>query len=121
MTDTLWHSYEANGKIYIGEVGSQFAIVSTAKLDVVTDKGRKKIRDDVARIVRAVNRDHAFDEVVKALRKIAIRKHVRMGYDGTEIPNGFSCDVCHSEWDEGDPERHTTTCCAVLAKAGGAS
>ena len=45
-----------------------------------------------------------------ALRRIALRRHVRMGYGGTEIPNGGGCVLCGDEWEANEPESHELTC-----------
>ena len=48
-----------------------------------------------------------------ALRDLAIIHHVRLGENGSTVPNGKSCAVCKMEWNEGDKERHTDMCLAA--------
>lgn len=47
------------------------------------------------------------------LRRFAIKRHVRLGYNGDEIPNGGSCAICMGEWGEGFSEQHARTCPVV--------
>lgn len=56
------------------------------------------------------------DELRAALRRHALRRHVRMASGGGEIPNGGSCELCGSGWREGQPEAHRASC--LLAKRG---
>jgi hypothetical protein len=46
----------------------------------------------------------------KALRKYAIKRHVRLGEGLREIPNGGSCEICETNWLPGQPESHRASC-----------
>jgi len=45
-----------------------------------------------------------------ALRRFALKRHVRLASGGTEIPNGGSCELCKTEWREEHPESHRASC-----------
>lgn len=45
-----------------------------------------------------------------ALRKYAIKRHVRLGEGLREIPNGGSCAICKTEWRVDWPENHLASC-----------
>lgn len=48
-----------------------------------------------------------------ALRRLAIRKHVRMTTGNSTVPNGGSCALCKREWDDDAPEQHAPDCLAA--------
>lgn len=45
-----------------------------------------------------------------ALHRFAVKQHVRMVSGGGTIPNGGSCELCGTEWPEGQPEGHRAAC-----------
>jgi hypothetical protein len=45
-----------------------------------------------------------------ALRKYAIKRHVRLSEGLRDIPNGGSCALCGNEWSNGWPEGHDAYC-----------
>lgn len=57
------------------------------------------------------------DELRKNLRRFAVRQHVRMASGGGTVPSGGSCEVCKTEWSEGQPESHRASC--LLARVPG--
>lgn len=65
-----------------------------------------------AELTDAINRCEKFRA---ALRLFAIKKHVRMVSGGGTIPNGGSCELCKTEWPEGQPEGHRASC--LLARS----
>lgn len=44
------------------------------------------------------------------LRSLAIKQHVRQAVGGSFVPNGGSCELCHSEWGNEEPETHGSKC-----------
>lgn len=52
-------------------------------------------------------------ELLAAVRKLALRRHIRLGYEGAEIHNGGSCALCKSEWGPEDFETHVPGCFAA--------
>lgn len=77
----------------------------------------KEVGTVVAGVVSAIH-DGMRDDLVKTVRRLAIKQHVRLAEGGGTVPTGFSCAVCHGEWAEGAEEFHAKTCCAAVAKAG---
>ncbi|MFA5897745.1 MAG: hypothetical protein WC829_01400 [Hyphomicrobium sp.] len=48
------------------------------------------------------------------LRRLALVRHERPGYNGTFVPNGGSCKICKVEWDRNEPELHAENCPLTL-------
>lgn len=68
--------------------------------------------DEIERLRRTTaERARVVEEMHKALRKFTIYRHVLV--NGT--PNGGSCELCNTEWNEGQPEQHKPDCLASLS------
>lgn len=64
-TPTGYYAIEANGRMHVlHPAPSKMSICTTAKFDVVTTPDR--LREEAHRIARALNRDAAHDDLVKA-------------------------------------------------------
>ncbi len=50
------------------------------------------------------------DKLRAALRRFALRRHVRMASGGGEVPSGGSCALCNTEWRRDQPEAHRANC-----------
>lgn len=55
-------------------------------------------------------RDATIEQLRAALRKQAVKQHVRLAEGGGTVPNGRSCSLCSAQWDEDQPERHEAAC-----------
>lgn len=91
------------------------SIIATCEGFRFAQRWRTEVVANAAFIVRAVN---AHDDLLRTVRRLAIKQHVRLAEGGGTVPTGFSCAVCHGEWAEGAEEFHAKTCCAALAKSG---
>lgn len=69
-------------------------------------------RGQRGRLIQASMRDaeKEITELRTALRRLAIRQHVRMASGGGTVPNGGSCALCDINWPNGQPEGHRASC-----------
>lgn len=66
------------------------------------------------RLANTVHADHE-SRLNVALRKLAIQQHARVAYGGGTFPSGGHCELCQTEWEYGDADKHTPDCLAALA------
>jgi hypothetical protein len=52
----------------------------------------------------------ALQTALPALWKLSMRRHVRLGHGGTEVPNGTSCQLCEIQANEGVELNHLENC-----------
>lgn len=78
--------------------------------DLVASHNRQ-VADYYAASIRADAAEERADKAGKALRRLAITKHVRMSVNGT-APNGYSCKLCQADTYEHDPAalKHKDDC-----------
>jgi hypothetical protein len=65
---------------------------------------------DGALIASAPQLVQALQTALPALWKLSMRRHVRLGHGGTEVPNGTSCQLCEIQANEGVELNHLDTC-----------
>jgi hypothetical protein len=78
---------------------------------------RRELTEDEKTIMAAVvgisiaENEAMADKWRAALRSFAIRRHERLASGAFGFaPNGGSCALCKTEWDEGEDERHVPGC-----------
>ncbi len=65
---------------------------------------------DALLIASAPQLVQALQTALPALWKLSMRRHVRLGHGGTEVPNGTSCQLCEIQANEGVELNHLENC-----------